>query len=112
MDIDIKISHLFLSHIKAGERATYDAEPRENEVDDIVHRLHHEHELSRNAMAGPQHLPDMCDSVRGSEEGTVQPSATLRNELWKCVGHIGFSNGTFHIFEHPAVKQVRYPPDI
>ena len=46
-------------------------------------------------------LTDMRNGIDCGEERAIQPSPTLRYELWERFGNIGFADGSLDIFEHP-----------
>lgn len=44
----------------------------------------------------------MYQSIDGGKERSVQPSSSLADELWYCVGGICFANSRLDVFENPV----------
>jgi len=81
---------------------TYNTEPSKDNIDDVVHRLHHEKGFPDEAVSRIHDLPDMGDGVNCSKERAIEPSSSLRNEFWKRIRDVGFANGALDIFQDPA----------
>ena len=92
---------MFNRHCKFT-RATHNAKPRENEIDDVVHRFYHQHHFAAKAMAGAHDLSNMSDSIGGREEGSIKPSPSLPNELRESIWHVCFSDSAFNVLEYPG----------
>lgn len=53
-------------------------------------------------MVGPEELVEVDNSINSREEGTVQPTTTLQNQLRQVGGHIGLARGRLDVLQDPV----------
>lgn len=58
-----------------------EGEVGEEELDELVDGLDVEEDLAGDGVVGSEDLAEVEEGVDGCEEGTVEPSSTLRNKL-------------------------------
>ena len=63
--------------------------PGEQKLDGVVDELELKDDLAEEALPGRPYAEPEDGGVDGSEQGSVQPTTTLRDELGYCGGHIG-----------------------
>lgn len=94
-------SHDRVSMIQMTQSSPYNAEPSENQVDNIVDCFDSQNRFASKTVARTQNLSDVSDGIRRGEEWSIQPTPTLRDELRQCIRYVGLSNSTFDVFEDP-----------
>lgn len=61
--------------------STHQSKPGENEVERLVHHLNVDPELPAKRMRGSVNVIELDGGMDCGEEGTIQPSSTLRDEF-------------------------------
>jgi hypothetical protein len=79
-----------------------DSEPGENHVDRVEDELEEEEELAHDGVIGPEELVEVDDGVDGGEEGTVEPTAPLQNQLRHRVRHICLARRRLDVLKNPV----------
>ena len=69
------------AHEKESQIEVRDRGPREDELNGIVDELDLQRKLSEEVLTRRPDSPEEYSGVYSREEGTVQPAATLRDEL-------------------------------
>jgi hypothetical protein len=64
------------SEVEVGQ-----GEEGEHELNELVQELHMQEDLASESMVCKPDLLEVDEGVNGSEEGTVEPSTSLRDEL-------------------------------
>ena len=61
-----------------------------------------EHDLPQKRVVTAEDLVRVCERVDSSEETTVQPTTTLKNEIGHFLGHISLASRALDILQHPC----------
>ena len=72
-----------------GNIVVCEGEPRKELLEDLVDELDVQPDFPEHAVVGSVQVPELDRGVDGSEEGTVQPSPPLRDELWHRIWRVG-----------------------
>ena len=76
-------------------------EPGQDEHEQIVHSLDTEEEFSDRVVSRLEESAEVQHRVTTGGERTVEPTSTLRDELWRIFGHIGFTLGGLDVGQMP-----------
>lgn len=82
-------------------------EPGEDHADSLVDKLNRESDLSEEAVIRAEQLIPMRNRVNGSEEGSVQPSSSLQDQLGHGVWHVGLSSSGLDVLQNPVTLALR-----
>ena len=83
------------------EESTYQSEPREDKIEDLVDKFDVDPELTDERMRGTIDEVEVEGTVDGGEERSVEPSPSLGDQLWYLVGHIRYGIGRLDVVQDP-----------
>ena len=86
---------------------TYQGKPRENQIKRLIHQLNVYPRLADETMARPIQVMEVHRRMDRSEEGTVQPTTTLRDQFGDLVWHIGHGVGGLDVVKDPGAAAFR-----
>lgn len=67
--------------LKKAERAAYQAEPGEDQIEQLIYHEYMNPELPHQAMRRAVDVVEVDGRVYGGEKGPVEPTTTLRDQL-------------------------------
>ena len=76
--------------------------PREDHANSLVEELNEEHELANERVVGAEDLVGVGKRINGSEEGTVQPTPTLQDEIGHFSRHVGLTRSGLDVLQDPS----------
>lgn len=82
-------------------------EPSKDHVDGLIEELNEEHDVPDGRVTTPEYLPEVGNSIDGSEETAVQPTSSLQDEVGHFSRDIGLTGCGFDVLQDPGTVPFR-----
>lgn len=86
-----------------NDSGTYQTKVRKEQIQQLVACLNLKQNLPSHRVIRLPNLFTIHEGIDSREEGTVQPTTTLRDEFWNRVRNIRLTNRILHESQHPSL---------